>query len=335
MSRSHEETPRPAPSAARARYLGRIHRVVDHIERHLDARLTLEELARVACFSPFHFHRVFTACVGESLYRFILRLRLERAASQLLQNPGKGITAVALDCGFGSSAAFARAFRAAFGVSASAWRVAMRKNCETVRKAGEDHGAEGGYVDSSAAAHGGGETAWRPLMSQTPSPLPVKPAESVRIEDAQPFTVAYVRHVGPYAGDSALFGRLFGRLCQWAGPRGLLGPGVRLLTLYHDNPDITAEDKLRISVCVTVPPGTRPEGEIGVMQVDGGRYAVATFELDPSEYGDAWTWLMGTWLPASGFEPDDRLCFEAYLNDPEQHPEKKHLVEIWEPVRPS
>ena len=171
-------------------------------------------------------------------------------------------------------------------------------------------------------------------MSPTPSPMPVKPADSVRIEDSQPFTVAYVRNVGPYAGDSALFGRLFGQLCQWAGPRGLLGPGVRMLTLYHDNPEITAEEKLRISVCATVPPGTKPEGEIGVMQVDGGRYAVATFELDPSEYGAAWNWLMGTWFPSSGYQPDDRLCFETYLNEPEKHPQKKHQVEIWEPVRP-
>ena len=41
----------------------------------------------MACFSPFHFHRIFTACVGETLYQFILRLRLERAANQLLQDP--------------------------------------------------------------------------------------------------------------------------------------------------------------------------------------------------------------------------------------------------------
>ncbi len=43
---------------------------------------------------------------------------------------------------------------------------------------------------------------------------------------------------------------------------------------------------------------------------------------------------MGVWLPSSGYQPDDRQCFEMYLNDPEQHPQKKHLVEIWEPVRP-
>jgi AraC family transcriptional regulator len=332
----HVRSQGPKPTAAsRAEYLARIHRVTDYIERHLDRRLGLPELARVACFSPFHFHRVFTACTGETLYQFILRLRLEKAASQLAQNKRKSITAIALDCGFGSSGAFARAFRSAFGMSASEWRADPSKKREAIGKGGEAGEAPPGYAASIAAGESprGAETRRTP-MSPKPSPVPAKPADSVRIEDASPFTIAYVRHVGPYAGDSALFGRLFGRLCQWAGPRGLFGPTTRLLTVYHDNPEITAEEKLRISVGATVPPETKPEGEIGVMQIEGGRYVVASFELDPDEYGAAWNWLMGTWFPSSGYQPDDRHCFEVYLGDPNQHPQKKHQVEIWEPVRP-
>ena len=170
-------------------------------------------------------------------------------------------------------------------------------------------------------------------MSTSLNAPPVKEAESVRIDMLERTTVAYVRHVGPYAGDEALFGRLFGRLCQWAGPRGLLGPTARFLTIYHDNPEITDEDKLRISVSVTVPEGTRPEGDVGVMAIEAGKYAVARFTLDASEYGAAWNWLMGVWFPSSGYQPDDRYCFELALNDPHQHPEHKHVVEIWEPVR--
>lgn len=60
---------------------------------------------------------------------------------------------------------------------------------------------------------------------------------------------------------------------------------------------------------------------------------MARFTLDPAEYGQAWNWLMGVWFPSSGYQPDDRLCFEVYLNDPSQHPERKHIVEIWEPVK--
>jgi AraC family transcriptional regulator len=325
-------------SAARAEYHARILRVTDYIERHLDRPLTLEELAGVACFSPFHFHRVFSAVTGEPLYRYVLRLRLERAASRLARDERQSVTAIALDCGFGSSAAFARAFKAAFGVSASEWRSRLRKIREADRKAGEASSSPGSYdLRVPAGTAGGPEgTFWRSFMAKMEywQQLTPKPASSVRIETVEPTPVAYVRHVGPYAGDPALFGRLFGTLCRFMGPRGLFGPATKMLTIYHEDPSITEEEKLRISVCGTVPEGTRPEGEVGVMMLDGGTFAVAAFELDPSEFGAAWKWLMGTWLPESGYQPDDRHCFELNLNDPTTHPEGKHVVELWEPVRP-
>lgn len=325
--------------ARRAEYVGRLQRVMDHVEANLERDLTLEELARVACFSPFHFHRVFTALTGETLYQFILRLRLERAASQLLQNRGKSVTAVALDNGFGSSATFARAFRSAFGMSATEWRAGGSKKRNMIGKEGKDRKGSGTYGDPTlvaGATSGQGPIALvRNAMSKK-EVQPVKEALSVKVENLPPMTVAYVRHVGPYAGNTALFGRLFGRLMQWAGPRGLIrGPeSTKLLTVYHDNPDITPEVKLRISVCITVPPGTPVDGEIGSMELPGGQYVMAHFELDPSEYGAAWNWLFSKWFPESGYQPDERPCFEIYLNDPKQHPQGRHVVDICEPVRP-
>jgi AraC family transcriptional regulator len=305
---------------------------MDHVERNLDRPLTLEELAGVACFSPFHFHRLFTALTGETLHQFILRVRVERAANQLRQNPGKSITAIALDCGFGSSAAFARAFRAAFGTTASGWRAGSSKIRQSKGKAGQESAGPARYDPPVGVMVTPDESDGREKMpSRT---LPVKEAQSVRIETIDAMPVAYVRHVGPYAGDAKLFERLFGTLCQWVGARGLFGPTTKLLTIYHDNPEVTSPDKLRISVCATVPAGTRAEGDVGTMTVDGGKYAVAKYELDPSEYGAAWNWLMGVWLPSSGFQPDDRHCFELTLNNPKEHPAGKHIVEIWEPVRP-
>jgi AraC family transcriptional regulator len=324
----------PSPSASRAEYIARIHRVVDHVERHLADPLPLEQLAAVAGFSPYHFHRLFTAHAGEPLYQFILRLRVERAANQLLHNPAKSVTAIALDCGFGSSAAFARAFRAAFGTSATAFRAACRKNREANRKTGQDPDENQPYDPCKVPARVAGDHPGRVGNMPTTSAPTGKPAQSVRIETIGPLPVAYVRHIGPYAGDSALFGRLFGRLSQWVGARGLFGPGTKLLTIYHDNPEVTEPEKLRISVCATVPAGTAPEGDVGVMTVEGGKYAVASFELDTNEFGAAWQWFMGTWFPESGFQPDDRMCFELCLNDPRQHPEGKFVVEFWEPVRP-
>ena len=94
----------------REEYISRINRVFDYVERNIGQEMSLERLAGVANFSAFHFHRIFHAMVGETLNQFVQRVRVERAASQLVVNPKKSITEIALDCGFSSSAAFARVF---------------------------------------------------------------------------------------------------------------------------------------------------------------------------------------------------------------------------------
>ncbi len=108
--------------SARSEYISRINRVIDHIESHMDQELRLETLSQVACFSPFHFHRIFKGIMGETLNQFIQRVRVEKAAAWLLSNPNRSVTEIALDSGFSGSAAFARAFKQHFGVSATQWR---------------------------------------------------------------------------------------------------------------------------------------------------------------------------------------------------------------------
>ena len=64
-------------------YRSRMNRVLAHLAGRLDDPPGLEELARIAHFSPFHFHRVFRAMAGESVGALLRRLRLERAARTL------------------------------------------------------------------------------------------------------------------------------------------------------------------------------------------------------------------------------------------------------------
>jgi AraC family transcriptional regulator len=319
-------------SVTRREYVSRINRVLDYIETHLHETLTLERLAEVAHFSPYHFHRVFVAMVGETLNRFIARVRIERTMQRLVAHPERSITAIALDSGFASSQTFARAFREHTGMSATAWRMARArgdgmmgseksKMGNTISKIGEDAAANNGYIAPVLQSHRS-----IPMSHVTPS--------SVTVNTLPDTPVAYVRHIGPYAGDEQLFGNLFARLCQWAGPRGLIREGAEFITIYHDDPNITAPEKLRTSVCLTVPAGTPVDGDIGTLVIPAGNYAFARFEILPSQYGDAWNSLCGAWLPDSGYEPADGQSFEIYRNDPAQHPEHKHIVDICIPVKP-
>lgn len=315
-------------------YTARINRVIDYIERHLDEGLQLKKLAEVASFSPFHFHRIFAAMMGETLNQFINRLRLSRARTMLIQNPKKSITEIALDCGFSSSATFARAFKEAHGFSASE----LRQDKSKIRKLNSKNGqlvsnyrkafqVSSMYIDPSIQ-----QQTWRIFMKQQEG---VKLKGDVRIEELPEMNVAYVRHFGPYAGDEQLFDSLWGKLCTWAAARDLMGnPETKFISVYYDDPDLTEESKLRVDVCMTVPTGTPVEGEVGSMTLPGGKYAMARFEIDATQFRDAWAAVYAGWFPESGYQPDDRPPFELYLNDPKEHPKSLHMVEICAPVKP-
>src|SRR6266571_7948838 len=107
---------------SQSEYVARMHRVLEHIDRRLDEQLELDTLAKVANFSPFHFHRLFTAWFGETLGEYVRRRRLEVAAQRLVAQPRLPVLEVALSVGFGSTEAFARAFKTRFGATPSAWR---------------------------------------------------------------------------------------------------------------------------------------------------------------------------------------------------------------------
>lgn len=313
----------PSP-AVHPEYRARIHRALDYLQAHLDEPLDVETLARAAHFSPSHFHRLFRAIAGESVWQLVKRVRLERAASQLAWG-GRSITEVALDAGFASPATFARAFKQRFAMSASEWSERSR-NGQAMSSIGQ--AAEHCLVHADFEPGGG--LSWRITMSRQTS---IEATVEVRTLPAAHF--AYVRHIGPYQGDSALFARLFETLMRWAGPRGLVGrPDVVPMSMYHDDPEITDPERLRLSVGLTVPPDTETSGEIGLMEIAEGEYACAEYEIVPQQYPEAWASIYGAWLPQSGYEPRETPPLEMYLSRPSDHPEGRHRVRICVPVKP-
>lgn len=140
-------------------------------------------------------------------------------------------------------------------------------------------------------------------------------------------TLAYVRHVGPYAGDSALFARLFNRVHGWIQAKGLMRPELEAITIYHDDPDSVPEDKQRISVGFTVPNGTKGEGEIETLAIPESDYVIGSFEIDPSRYREAWMSTFA-YMGEHGLTPTGGPMYESYKNDPSTHPEGKHIVDI-------
>jgi AraC family transcriptional regulator len=108
-------------------YSKSINAVVNFIQANLSDNLSLQKLAALANYSPFHFQKIFRQVTGESPKQFIVRLRLETAAHALIIQLDKPIKEIAMDNGFTSAATFARAFKNYFGFSAENLR-AMPKD---------------------------------------------------------------------------------------------------------------------------------------------------------------------------------------------------------------
>ncbi len=153
-----------------------------------------------------------------------------------------------------------------------------------------------------------------------------KEPEIKELEDRQ---VAYVSFTGDYMRNTQVFKNLFDTLCGWAGPKGLITQNTVFLSSYPDNPEVTAPDDLTLNVCMTVGDDAEGDGEVKKKVLPGGKYASMTFELvNPEEYGTAWKKVVD-WARSNGYELDmSRPSYEVYLNNPEEHPEKHHIVEI-------
>ncbi|PKN66800.1 MAG: AraC family transcriptional regulator [Deltaproteobacteria bacterium HGW-Deltaproteobacteria-12] len=293
-------------------YRRRVCRAMNFISENIDKELSLEEIAGAAAFSMFHFHRIFKAVVGETVAEFTRRLRLECAANRLLSNHFDDITTIAIDCGFSSSQNFAKAFRQNFGMTPSAYRKSKTGN--KVSK-GEDA--------LSLRAKYNADTEFTNL-----STIKRRNTMKADVREMPEHNVAYVRKMGPYIKETCE--QAFGEIMEWAEPRGYCKPGSMLV--YWDNPEITPPEKCRVDACVVVPRGTTTDGQIGLQVISGGPYAACHFEIEPNSYHKAWEDAFA-WLVSSGYECDDKPCYELYHNNAEEHPEGKWIFDICIPLK--
>ncbi|WP_130807616.1 AraC family transcriptional regulator [Senegalia massiliensis] len=282
-------------------YIKQINKVQDYIENHLDKSLSTKQLSQIANFSEYHFQRIFRVMTGESLYGFIKRIRLERAAYMLLADKKRSIIDISMSVGFSSQASFAKAFKSKYGISGSNYR------------------KTNGIVSKSDFV----------CQSFHEIDMSIEPLD-IEIRNEKEIKLIYTRYTGPYKGDSELFSHLFNKLYQWANQRNLISADSRWFVIYHDFGNETDQKDLRISVCMSVDRNVAISGDIGVLTLSEGLYGVGSFMVDSNEYGKAWYYMYTEWLPNSCYKPDDRFSFEHY--PPIEEEGDKHLVEIYIPI---
>jgi len=308
-------------SLMHSEYISRINKVQDYIEANLGGDLSLDILADISGFSKFHFCRIFRGVIKETLLSYINRIRLERATGFLMHNPSMSITEIAMQLGFSDSAVFARSFKKYYGISASEVRKKYSKNCKKDSKDGKANIIMPSYNKDVSNA----------LRKE--NNILVKGNVEVRI--IEQMKAIYLRHIGSYKELATVFQGMLGKLISWGMARNLIGcDGIKLFSIYHDNPEFTEEENLKTSICLAVSGDVEVVGDIGKIDIPSGKYAIGHFEIDQGEISDAWDYIYGEWLPKSGFQPDKGYVFEMYMNDPNIHPEKKHIIDIYLPVKP-
>jgi len=255
-----------------ASHSARVDRVLDHIAANLDAPLALQELAEIAHFSPFHFHRMFVAHTGETVQECVRRLRLERAARALLEPETGSMLEMAVANGFSSGEAFARAFKRHFGMTPSTWR-------------------------------GGGHRDWRATHAPEPEAFALGDI-SLCLEPSR--RIAYMRHIGSYGRPVNRFWARFERWIAEHAPDALrIGVGL-------DDEGVTPAKQCRYDAAVEVGETFQVDRQVGLRWLEGGLCARVRFEGNPDDILRAWRSFYRDWLPSSGYTADDRPAFESY-----------------------
>ena len=280
-------------------YNERINKVLHYIQTHLDEKLDLDKLASISAISPFHFHRIMRAHLNETVMSYVIRVRLETAVN-LLWHTGLSITDVAYKVGYDVPSSFNKAFKKRFGQSPGEFR---------------DNNGKNSTID----------------YLKTDEKMKKTIELKATIKTIDPKQVIYVSSIGPYDGKGTE--NAWKKVCNFAGRKGLFGKSNEFIGISHDDPKVTDPKKLRYDACVTIKGDVKPEGEVGVRTIQGGRYAVFLHEGPYTEFENTYDYIYGEWLPSSGEELRDDPCFELYLNSPDDTRPENLKTEIYLPLQ--
>ena len=287
-------------------YMTRMRKVCDYVYQHIDEPMGDETLSQVAHFSRFHFHRQFSAMFGISTTVFIMKVRLKRAAYQLVFQPEKSITDIALDASFDYLESFSRAFKRHFTQSPSQFRKAPQ---------------------------------WPDWYEQFDNQIGLKMKQTdqntlldeIKIKTLETILVAAKSHIG----SPSLLNDTINQFIHWRKNTDHSPIKTsRTFGIVHNDPNNTPEEQFRFDVCGEVQQmvGQNPFGIVD-KSIEGGRYACLRHIGPHYLMDDKIYFIFGQWLPQSGEELRDQPMFFEYKNVFPEVAEHELITDIYIPLK--
>lgn len=277
-------------------YQRQLEKVIQYIGIHLDEKLSLDHLSEVACFSKYHFHRLFTAYTGLTLQQYIRWLRLKRAAHQLIVNKAHSIIDIAINAGFESHEAFTRAFKQSCGMSPSQFRK---------------------------------HSSWH-TWEKPPYRLPKQQGKimtNVTIQNKKERRLAVLEH----RGAPEKLGNSVNQLINWAKfqTMNIKPTAGDAFGFGYDDPATTEPENFRFDLALTVPENLALNGKIIEKRLPAGRYAVAVHNGSRDTIDETIYSMYCDWLPNSGEELGYLPCIFCYYNFDHEVAETELVTELW------
>ncbi len=266
----------------------RLDRALAYIDERLRERPSLAEMARAARMSPAHFDRTFARALGEGAHAYMARRALARAAWTLIHRRGESVTEIAMEFGFSSPSDFSRAFKSAYGASPTGFRSSPPRRAPPGRSPSEE--------------------------GSSPSENAVEP----RVERLPDLDLAFVRVLGlSRERRSERIEGAFARLYACLKRRGAAVEGGLVLGLTMDPPETLAFDRCRYYACIEAIPGADLGGEASTARFPtAGEYACADVPAGAggvaARFFGTCSFLLDSWMPSRGLEPDDRPQIEVF-----------------------
>ncbi|MBC3759126.1 AraC family transcriptional regulator [Hyunsoonleella sp. SJ7] len=277
-------------------YAERLNVIIEYINNHLEERIDIKTLADLSHFSPFHFHRISRALLGEPIGKYISRMRIETGA-KLLRYSNEPVENIAYSVGFETPSSFSKAFKSHLGISPSEYR--KNKSFSIIKS----------------------------NIMETPT-LNIKTPKIQEIEDKK---CLYLRMQGAY--QNLDYAGAWEKLWEQVKAQKLFTKGIQHIGLPHDDPQVTDEDKIRYDACLIIHKDAKPTGDIGVKTLKGGKFAVFLYQGSYKYFAEVYDHIFNEWLLDSEHELRDEPVRERYISHPDRVAEEKLKTEFYVPIK--